>query len=143
MGYVERTLAARESIRFKARLHWIIWVRAWLALVLLGILIVGIVIFVRDLIFMTTTEVAITNRRVIRKSGWLSWHTSELELSSVEAVNLYQSIWGRILGCGRIEIHGNGDDVWVSPLISAPVRFRRELEAALSSPAPTAAQTAA
>jgi uncharacterized membrane protein YdbT with pleckstrin-like domain len=100
--------------------------------VVLGILIVGIVIFVRDLIFMTATEVAITNRRLIRKGGWISRQTWELELNSVEAINLQQSFWQRILGCGRVQIHGTGDDVWLSPLISAPVQFRRELESALA-----------
>jgi uncharacterized membrane protein YdbT with pleckstrin-like domain len=143
MSYVERTLADGETIRFKARLHWIIWVRAWTALILLGIVVVGLVIFVRDLIFLTTTEVAITNRRLIKKTGWLDRHTSELELSSVEAVNLDQSVWGRMLGFGRVNIHGTGDDVWNSPLIATPVRFRRELESALSSSPQAAAPNAA
>jgi uncharacterized membrane protein YdbT with pleckstrin-like domain len=139
MSYVERTLAADETVRLRAKLHWIIWLRAWCALLLLGVLIVGIVIFVRDVILMTTTEVAITNRRLIRKTGWLNWKTSELELTSVEAINLEQSLWGRLFGFGRIQIHGTGDDVWVSPLLVDPLRFRRELESALSpSPSPRA-----
>ena len=138
MSYVARTLADRETIRLSARLHWILWLRAWLALLLLGVVIVGVIIFVRDLISMTTTEVAITNRRLIAKTGWLAWKTSELELTSVEAVNLEQSMWGRLLGYGRIQIHGTGDDVWVSPLIADPLAFRRELESAIASvlPAP-------
>jgi uncharacterized membrane protein YdbT with pleckstrin-like domain len=132
MSYVRRTLADGEIVRLQARLHWILWLRAWCALLFLGVVIVGVLIFIRDLIFLTTTEVAITNRRLIRKSGWLAWKTSELELSSVEAVNLEQSFWGRTLGYGRVQIHGTGDDVWVSPLIAEPLRFRRELESALS-----------
>jgi uncharacterized membrane protein YdbT with pleckstrin-like domain len=139
MSYVERTLADGETIRLNAKLHWIIWLRAWLALLVLGIVLVGVVIFVRDLILMTTTEVAITDRRLIKKTGWLNWTTSELELTSVEAVNLEQSLLGRMLGYGRLQIHGTGDDVWVSPLIANPLRFRRELESALS-PWPRPAQ---
>jgi uncharacterized membrane protein YdbT with pleckstrin-like domain len=144
MGYIERTLAPGETVRFRARLHWILWLRAWAALIVLGVLIVGIVIFVRDLIFMTTTEVAITNRRLIKKTGWISRQASELELTSVEAVNLDQSVVGRLLDYGRVQIHGTGDDVWASPLIATPLRFRRELEGALSTlqPAPAPASQA-
>jgi uncharacterized membrane protein YdbT with pleckstrin-like domain len=133
MSYVQRTLADGEAVRLTAKVHWIIWLRAWGALLLLGIVIVGVVLFVRDLIFMLTTEVAITNRRLIKKTGWLNWTTSELELTSIEAVNLEQSFWGRLLGYGRLQIHGTGDDVWISPLVADPLRFRRELESALSS----------
>ena len=132
MSYVQRTLADDETVRLTARVHWIIWLRAWCALILLGVVIVGVVLFLRDLIFMTTTEVAITNRRLIKKTGWLNWKTSELELTSIEAVNLEQSFWGHLLGYGRLQIHGTGDDVWVSPIIAEPLRFRRELESALS-----------
>ncbi len=142
MSYVERALTARETVKFRARLHWIIWLRASAALVLLGILIIGVVIFIRDLVFMTTTEVAVTDSRLIKKWGWLSLHTSELELRSVEAIKLDQSIWGRILGYGRVEVHGTGDDVWTSPLIAAPVRFRREIESALAASPQTAPSAA-
>ena len=144
MSYVRQTLAEGETVRLRAKLHWIIWLRAWLALLLLGVVIVGIVIFVRDLIFLTTTEVAITNRRLIRKSGWLNWKTSELELTSIEAVNLEQSFWGRLLGYGRLQVHGTGDDTWLSPAIAAPLEFRKALESALSpAPRPSSASQVA
>jgi len=142
MSYIERALTARETVKFRAQLHWITWLRASAALVLLGILIIGVVIFIRDLLFMTTTEVAVTDSRLIKKWGWLSLHTSELELRSVEAIKLDQSIWGRILGYGRVEVHGTGDDVWTSPLIAAPVRFRREIESALAACPQTAPSAA-
>ena len=137
MGYVEKSLAGGERVLTRGRLHWIIWVRAGAALIVLGIVIVGIVIFVRDWILMTTTEVAITNRRLILKTGLMARHTSELELTSIEAVNLEQSFLERILGCGHVRVHGTGDDIWSSPLIAGPVQFRRDLESALSNAANT------
>ncbi len=132
MGYVEKSLASGETVLTRGRLHWIIWVRAWAALIVMGIVIVGIVFFVRDWILMTTTEVVITNRRLILKTGLMARHTSELELTSIEAVNLEQSFLERLLGCGHVQVHGTGDDVWSSPLIAGPVQFRRDLESALS-----------
>jgi uncharacterized membrane protein YdbT with pleckstrin-like domain len=143
MSYIQDSLAAGEAVRFSARIHWIIWVRAWLALVVLGIVLVGIAIFIRDLIALTTTEIAITNRRLILKRGLISRSTSELELATVEAVRLNQDALGRFLGWGRVEVHGTGDDVWLSPLIAQPVRFRRELETALIAASPSFAKAAA
>lgn len=134
MSYVDRTLTEGETVRLRAKLHWIIWLRAIAALIFLGVFIIGVVIFVRDAIFMTTTEVAITRSRLIRKWGWLSLHTAELELSSVESVNIDQSMWGRLLDFGRVQVHGTGEDVWTSPLIARPVEFRREIEAAITDP---------
>jgi uncharacterized membrane protein YdbT with pleckstrin-like domain len=131
MGYVEKSLAAGETVLARARLHWIIWVRAWAALLVLGILVVGVVFFIRDWIHMATTDVAITNRRLILKTGLVARHTSELELTSIEAVNLEQTFLGRLLGYGRVQVHGTGDDVWISPLIERPVQFRRDLESAV------------
>lgn len=131
MGYVEKSLAAGETVLARARLHWIIWVRAWAALLVLGILVVGVVFFIRDWIHMATTDVAITSRRLILKTGLVARHTSELELTSIEAVNLEQTFLGRLLGYGRVQVHGTGDDVWISPLIARPVQFRRDLESAV------------
>ncbi|MEQ1607819.1 MAG: PH domain-containing protein [Hyphomonadaceae bacterium] len=73
----------------------------------------------------------------------LGLHTSELELSSVEAVSVDQTLWGRLFGYGRVQIHGAGDDVWSSPLIAAPVQFRREVEFALSASTTRAASDTA
>ncbi|MEQ1607814.1 MAG: PH domain-containing protein [Hyphomonadaceae bacterium] len=143
MSYVERALTAGETVKFKAKIHWIIWLRAWAALILFGVLLFGIVIFVRDLVFMLTTEVAVTNSRLIKKWGWPGLHTSELELSSVEAVSVDQTLWGRLFGYGRVQIHGTGDDVWSSPLIAAPVQFRREVESALLASTARAASVTA
>jgi uncharacterized membrane protein YdbT with pleckstrin-like domain len=66
------------------------------------------------------------------EEGLFTRHTNELELSSVETVNLDQSFWGRLFGFGRLSVHGTGDQVWLSPMIAAPMRFRRELEAAMA-----------
>jgi uncharacterized membrane protein YdbT with pleckstrin-like domain len=55
---------------------------------LLGVIIVGVFIFVRSWIIMATTDFAVTNRRVILKTGWLNRRTQELAVESVEGVIL-------------------------------------------------------
>ncbi|MBY0565159.1 MAG: PH domain-containing protein [Hyphomonadaceae bacterium] len=133
MRYVEAVLSPGERIVHQGRLHWVYWLRAIASLVFLGILIIGVIWFVRDIVFLTTTEIALTNQRLIEKRGFVARHARELQLSSVEVVELDQGVWGRLLGFGKVSVHGTGDDVWVTPLIAHPVAFRRDLEAALSS----------
>lgn len=132
MSYVSRTLAPQETLLVRARLHWVCWLRAWAALLILGFIAIGVVIFIADLTRLLNTEAALTNQRLILKTGWLDRHTRELELASVEAVDLDQSFWGRLLGYGRMRVHGAGGQVWTSPLIARPLDFRRETEAALA-----------
>lgn len=129
MSYVKRALTEGETLCRRGKLHWILWLRAIAALIFLGIIIVGLVIFVRDLIYLTNTEVALTDRRLIRKTGFLQKHVTDLLLDSVEAVKIDQGFWGNLLGFGRVEVHGTGDETWITPLIADPVGFRREIAA--------------
>lgn len=131
MSYIEQALAPGETVRASARLHWVLWLRAWAALLILGILIIGIVIFVRQVIFNLTTEIAATDRRLIRKLGFLERRVTDIGLANIESVNIDQDLWGTLLGYGRISIHGTGDQYFVTPLIADPVSFRREIEAAM------------
>lgn len=137
-GYIERYLAPGEQIRSRAKLHWILWVRAWGALLLLGIFVVGIVIFVHQAITMNTTELAATDRRLILKRGLFQRQVMDIGLNNIEAVRISQGYLGRLLDFGRLTIHGTGDDAWSTPLIADPSGFRRDIEAAtpvLSRPA--------
>jgi uncharacterized membrane protein YdbT with pleckstrin-like domain len=133
MAYVPSALAPDETVRSVARIHWIMWLRAWAALLVLGVIVIGVVWFVHDMIVLTSTETVLTDRRLIAKRGMFDRHVMDLELTSVEAVIINQGFWGRMLGFGRVEVHGTGDDVWRTPVIADPVKFRREIEAALSA----------
>src|SRR5204863_343379 len=66
------------------------------AAVLFGVL--ALASWARAAIRRATTELAITDRRVIYKSGLLSRHTLEMNRSKVESVDVDQSILGRVMG---------------------------------------------
>jgi uncharacterized membrane protein YdbT with pleckstrin-like domain len=53
-------------------------------------------------------EFAITNKRVIIKTGLISRKTFEMNHSKIESVNVDQGIVGRILGYGTVRIVGSG-----------------------------------
>ena len=132
MSYVRKALAEGETLRATARLHWLLWLRAWAALIFLGIVLYGVYFFVKETLRLISTEVAVTDRRVIRKTGFLARHAMDMQLFNVEAVNLDQGFWGRLFSYGRITLHGTGDDSLTTPMISNPLAFQREIEGAMS-----------
>lgn len=78
----------------------------------------------------SSIELAVTDKRVLAKTGIVQRETSELYLTRIEGVEVDQSLTGRMLGFGTIRIRGTGDQVAVIPTISDPLGFRRALFAA-------------
>jgi uncharacterized membrane protein YdbT with pleckstrin-like domain len=130
MSYVEQSLGANERIIARAHFHWSYTFVAVMALIFLGILLIGIWIFFAMMVPKWTTEIAVTNHRFIKKTGLFSLHTEEIAIPNIEGVAVSQSFWGRILGFGRIQIEGTGVDKVVTPLIAHPVQFRKAIETA-------------
>lgn len=125
--YVERTLAADEEILATGRFHWTYTLISILWLVVLGWVIIGIVIFVRRMIEEITTEIAVTNKRFVYKTGLIYIKTDEFTTTRIEGVNLHQTILGRILGYGVLHIRGSGIGELNLPAIGKPLEFRRAL----------------
>lgn len=126
-SYVNRNLAADEQVVYEAKVSW---ASQWL-LILLGIgtilMGIGIVFLVVAVINVLTTELVITNKRVIAKFGLISRKTVELKNSKVESVQVDQSIMGRMLNYGSIVVSGAGGPQAPIPNISAPLQFRSKL----------------
>ena len=70
----------------------------------------------------------ITNRRVMEVRGTINKNVRDSALEKVNDVELNQSIVGRVLGYGTVEII-TGSDIGVNEFrrISNPVRFKREM----------------
>ena len=128
MSYVDNSLARNEEVVARAYYHWSYRFMALMALIFLGIFIIGIWIFFSMMIRVWTTEIAVTNQRMVYKTGWLSLHTQEMALPNIEGVKVSQGFWGRILGYGHLRIEGTGVDAIVTPPIGHPIAFRRAIE---------------
>jgi len=135
-SYVEHSLGAGEQIVAKAHFSWWYSFKAWMALIFLGWLLIGIWIFFAMMIRKWTTEIAITTHRFVDKSGVFSLHTNEIALPNIEGVKVEQSVWGRLIGYGHIRIEGTGIDAVNIPDIQNPVAFRAAIETAKSGAQP-------
>ncbi len=127
MSYVRKTLGSDEEILFSAKFHWTYTLTAFLWLIVLGIILVGVWMFVLMLVRKWTTEIAVTNRRFVYKTGWISRKTEEVSLNRIEEVKLRQSILGQILGYGRITVHETGIGEIDLPNIDRPLELRRQI----------------
>ena len=96
------------------------------------ILMLGLIVFIPPIIAKKTTELVITNRRIIAKFGLIQRHTIELKLSKVESIRVAQSILGRLLNYGNLEIVGTGGTREPIPRISNPLMFRRKFDEILN-----------
>ena len=122
MSYVDSALVSGESVVYAGRFHW----TDKLAALLLCFVGIGILLWIR----IWTTEMAITDRRLIYKRGWIFRTTEELSLRRIEEVNLRQSILGRIFGYGTVQVQGMGGSDIRLPTMADPMRFKRELQEA-------------
>ena len=158
MPYIENNLNPGERILYATHLHWIVLLRSivvdaifsgggiallvWavagkhaergeaqmigmvgIALILFGNLILAIA-WVRR----SATEMAVTNKRVIIKIGFLTKRTIELFLSKVESVEVEQPLSGRMMGYGSIIVRGTGGTHEPFSYVANPLEFRRQVQ---------------
>lgn len=95
-----------------------------------ALVIAGTGLLVQTLAVYYTTELAVTNKRVIAKRGWVSRSTVELLLTKVESIQVMQSAVQRILGYGDIVISAAGEENAMISGISHPITFRDHYYAA-------------
>ena len=157
MGYVEDTRGSGETIEYDVSFHWlwtfsaytifVILVAAALGLFLLFspmtsveaiepmirllpslvLAVIGLVIFLYMMIKKWTTERVLTDLRFVQKTGWIIRHTEEIRIDRMEEVNLDQSLLGRILDYGDIQIAGVGTGEIKLKMIDSPIEFQKKL----------------
>ena len=125
-SYIDQIRGRDEDLVATARItNWIWFVPVVLTIVSFGLLF-PILLF--PFIRQWTTELGVTNRRVISKTGLISRHTVEQRIQKIESIRIDQGILGRILNYGTILIHGTGGAVTPVALIASPLIFKRAVE---------------
>lgn len=98
---------------------------------ILGFFLIGLFFFAHLMIIKATTEIAVTNERVIYKRGLIARHVGELGVDRIEGVSVSQGVWGRIWGYGTVIIRGMGvGEVILPALIEEPIAFRKAVQEA-------------
>ncbi len=147
MSYLDDHLLGGERIVYRARLHWTIFTTS-IVVVLLGAALatvlsiyepgywwlgaglagVGLLLAIPPAINYTSSEFAVTNKRVLSKTGFIQRESDETLLSKVEGVSVDQGVLGRMLGFGTVTITGSGGTEDSFPRIAQPLEFRRQVQ---------------
>src|SRR5919201_1250730 len=97
----------------------------YMAGLLAFITVAGIIV---RLVLYRTTEFAVTNKRVIAKSGFLRRHSLEVNLDKIESVTVNQSFTGRLLGFGTLRVRGTGSTDEFLWGIARVMEFRTQIQ---------------
>jgi hypothetical protein len=92
----------------------------------------GAIMCAKIFITIIVTEIAVTNTRLIFKTGLVARYVGEINVDRIEGVNIVQSILGRLLGYGQVIVRGMGVGEVTLPPIENPILFRRAIEKAKS-----------
>jgi uncharacterized membrane protein YdbT with pleckstrin-like domain len=151
MGYVEKNLLPNERVIVKGEHH----VAAFIgpaALLILGIAlitagefvaVIGVLLLlvsfwrlIRTAIEFVTSEMALTDKRMIGKSGLIRRDSLDVRNAFVTGLTVNQSIFGRILDYGTVVIKGRGGDVGFK-YIKQPQKLRNTVQSYLGDTVPT------
>ncbi|MGB7281521.1 MAG: PH domain-containing protein [Candidatus Acidiferrum sp.] len=162
MSYIEKHLIPGETLQYQTKLHWVVmlghaglaafFVAAGVALLVfswntrhnteshsniliwlaLAAFVVAAVLFGIGLVKRGATVMALTNKRVIVKTGLASRRTLEILLSRIESVVVEESAVGRVLGYGSVIIRGTGGTPEVFDQIAHPLEFRAQVQGQIS-----------
>ena len=157
MGYVERHLLPNERVLYKTRLHWILFLKPALVVVIGAVLsavlwrvleppwlwYIGLAVVAGGLawafvhfIELMTSEFAVTSTRLIFKVGLVARYTTELLLSKVESIGVTQGLLGRVLNYGDLTVTGTGGAREVFHRVRDPVGFRNHVQQASTETGP-------
>lgn len=153
MTYADRILQPDERIRHQARLHWIMMLpgslltaasvavgftgllslkgAAGMALLALStvLFLVGGARLLAAWLTRLSTEIIVTNRRIVLKTGLFSRRTKEMNLDKVESVQVDQSLIGRMLDFGTLVIRGVGAGLEPLANVAQPLELHRQINA--------------
>jgi uncharacterized membrane protein YdbT with pleckstrin-like domain len=125
-SYVEGALVKDEKIVHLGHISlWSLWHLIALGIILLPAFGIGLIFLIWAYVRYKTTELAITSRRVIVKSGFIRRRTIEININKVESIQVDQEILGRLFNFGTLVISGAGNPQAPITGISSPMEFRR------------------
>jgi len=151
MTYINSILEPGEQVRYRATVSWTIYTQAillticalaslvagalnaelthfsWFAAIVFAV--AAIVAFLPAWFRRWTTEIAVTDRRVILKRGLIRRHTVEMNMQKVESVDVDQTLIGRLFNYGNVTIRGTGSTFEKLSWIDSPLTLRTTVTA--------------
>ncbi len=147
--YIDEILQPGEKVLYSTNAHWMFYLPAIAAWIVVAILLVGsfaasaipalmlvcwaaAAVMAVAVLFWTlrawfhrwTTETDVTNMRVVHKTGFIKRRSFEMALDKIESVDVDQSILGRLMNYGDVTVNGVGEGREKIRTIASPLAFR-------------------
>jgi uncharacterized membrane protein YdbT with pleckstrin-like domain len=143
MRYVEKVLQPDEVVKFHGKVSWAVYLRYLFIYSIISMIIIAgngpnsiaPTLVILSSIFLIpwakryATEIAVTNRRIIFKTGLISYRTIEMNMDKIEGVNVEQSLVGRLLNYGTVVVRGIGAGREPLKCIDDPFELRNHVTA--------------
>ena len=150
MTYYTKVLQPNENVKYIGELHWMIhrdailfgvlaiaslivyfWLptdRSFIATIVAALfLLLAVISFVRSWFVRATTEIVVTDKRIIHKVGWIGRRTEEINITKVETVDVNQGVAGRIFDFGTVGIIGIGASWEPLRRVKSPLELRNAI----------------
>ena len=164
MSYLTSNLVPGEKVIYQTRLHWVVMLGNLIVGLLLlagsaaliyyatnrasfdiatihvmqgtgaALAVAGLIVILLGMARRNATEMAVTNRRVVVKTGLASRRTIEMLLNKVESIEVSETTMGRLLGYGAIVVVGTGGSTEPFRMIARPLTFRSRLQQQIEQP---------
>jgi uncharacterized membrane protein YdbT with pleckstrin-like domain len=147
MSYVTKNLIAGERLVYETGVHWSVLFLPIVIAILFAVgaivcllqkdpnflyagavlLVVALITIVVAAVRRNATEIAVTNRRVIIKTGLTNRRSFEIMLPKLESIGITEPFMGRLLGYGTVVIRGTGGTPEPFDKIAHPSEFRKHV----------------
>ena len=149
MSYVDKILEPGETVRYRTTLSWTVYANGicvglaalvaayagfklavqWFYLLAAALALIALVALAFALLKRASTEIAVTDRRIIFKRGLIRRHTVEMNMQKVESVDVDQTLLGRLFDYGDVTVRGVGSSFERLNFIDAPLKLRSTVTA--------------
>ncbi len=151
-SYVDATMTPGEQVKYRAKVHPALYVSMIPIFVVLEALFMWtsviqpsimwgspspaalifiplpFLVFAQSWLVIHTTELALTDRRIVSKTGIITTKTFELQIEKVESIEFEQGLFGRMLNYGTVTVKGTGVGAVPAPGIMNPLDFRKAVQ---------------
>lgn len=156
MSYIKGKMTEGEYLDHVGKIHWIIFLKPLVmlgvSLLLIGVveqqqlyrylpivipykqfvylallLLFFVIPFLKRVLLKWTTEIGVTNQRLLCKRGLIAIDLQGMPLAKIENIESKQTITGRIFGYGTVVVKGSGSTPIIIYNLASVMRFRDKL----------------
>jgi hypothetical protein len=148
MGYIEKNLLPGEEVIIKNERHiagfivppaiplligaGLMSVDGFLAFLGVPFLLIGIWIAIKNAAIVMTNEVALTDKRMIGKVGFIRQGSLDVRNAFVTGVSVEQGLFGRMLNYGTVSVNGNDGSSFGFKYTKDPMNLRNVVQGYLA-----------